>query len=377
MSSFGRTPERTVIGLAEEAAHRALIHASAAPREIEALYLGTFAAASLGGQGFAASVLAARLGTVPAPAISVEGACASGTVALKQACNAIAAGELDVALVVGAEAMTARPTSLVTEVLARANDTAADSFKAGLTFPGFFGLVACSYLQVYGVDREALAGVAVKNRRHGASNPHAQFHHAVSHEEVLASKLIADPLRLLDCSAISDGAAALVVASPEWALSRTPRPIEVLACEHASGACAVEELKTLTSLPAAVSAAERAYRRAGVAPGDIDVAEVHDCFTIAEWIAIEDLGLVERGGAAVATASGETGLLGRTPVNPSGGLLSKGHPIGATGVAQVIEVVRQLRGEADNQVKNVDIGLTHNVGGTGGLASVSILARAA
>ena len=189
--------------------------------------------------------------------------------------------------------------------------------------------------------------------------------------------MIAEPLRLFDCSPISDGAAAVLVASPDVARALAGTPIEILACEQATGPTSPEQFESFLSLPAVTAATQRAFERSGLRVRDIDVAEVHDCFSIAEWIAIEDIGFVARGGAPTATSDGETSVGGRIPINPSGGLLSKGHPVGATGVAQVIEIVRQLRHEADNQVDNADYGLTHNVGGTGGLASVTILGGAA
>jgi acetyl-CoA C-acetyltransferase len=377
ITDFGRAEGKTIVDLAEAAARGALAAASASPDEMEALYLGTFSSAVLGGQNFPAAVLAQRLGLAGIPALAVEGACASGSVAVRQAANLIRAGEAEAVLVVGAEKMTASDTPAVTAALAAANDTGSGGYRAGLTFPGFFALLATAYLDRYGVERDSLAEVTVKNRRHGAANPHAQFRAEVTPEQVLESRPIADPLRLFDCSPISDGGAALVVSTPEWAEGRVAVPIEIHASEQAAGPAAAEAIDDFTSLPAAVAAATRAYERAGVRPDDVDVAEVHDCFSIAEWVALEDLGLVGRGEAPEATAAGETTIGGRIPVNPSGGLLSKGHPIGATGVGQLIELVRQLRGEADNQVAGASLALAHNVGGTGGLGSVTLLARAA
>jgi acetyl-CoA C-acetyltransferase len=272
--------------------------------------------------------------------------------------------------------MTGHETPVVTDALARANDTGSGGFRAGLTFPGFFALLAQAYLDHYGVAPDALADVSVKNRANGARNPHAQFQSEVSREQVLASRMIASPLRLFECSPISDGASAVVVASLEWAQAHADGAVEIVACEQASGPTTAEQLESFTSFPAAVRAGEAAFGRAGVTPADIDVAEVHDCFAIAEWLALEDLGFVERGAAPAETAAGATRPDGRIPVNTSGGLLSKGHPIGATGLAQIIEIARQLRGEADNQVDLPELGLAHNIGGTGGVASITILAPA-
>lgn len=373
MTPFGRLADKTILDLALDASRQALAGAELNPGEIDAFYLGTFASAMLGGQNFPAAVIAARLGIHGVPAVAVESACASGSVALRQAINLIRSGDAQVVLVAGAEKMTAHDTPIVTDALARANDTASNGFRAGLTFPGFFALLAQAYVAEYGVNADDLADVSVKNRRHGARNPLAQFQFEVTREQVLSSRSIAEPLHLFECSPISDGAAAVVISTAEWARDHADLPIDVLACEQACGPAAAEDLGSFVSLPAAVEASRRAFRRAGLDPGDVDVAEVHDCFTVAEWIALEDLGFVERGGAPAATSGGETTLGGRIPINPSGGLISKGHPIGATGLAQIIEIVGQLHDAAENQVNGAEVGLTHNVGGTGGVASVTIL----
>jgi acetyl-CoA C-acetyltransferase len=262
-------------------------------------------------------------------------------------------------------------------MLASASDIASDSYRAGLTFPGFFALLARRYLYDYGVDAELLADVSVKNRDHGSRNPYAHFQTPVTRDEALGARPIAEPLRLFDCSPISDGAAAIVVASKDWASAHgTERPVDVLAAAQASGPVSAEELESFVSLPAVVVAAEKAFTTARLTPNEIDVAEVHDCFTIAEWIATEDLGFFKRGEAAAATADGATRVEGGLrPINPSGGLLAKGHPVGATGVAQLIEIIRQIRGESYNQVAGAELGLAHNVGGTGGLAAITVLGR--
>jgi acetyl-CoA C-acetyltransferase len=310
--------------------------------------------------------------------MAAEGACASGTVAFHQAVAAIEAGVHDVVLVVGAEKMTSASTAEVTSVLASATDTASGSYRSGLTFPGFFALVARRYMHEYGVDADQLADVSVKNRLHGARNPYAHFQRPITRVQALTAKPVAEPFRLFDCSPISDGAAAMVVASKQWAHAHgAVHPVAVLATGLASGPVSAEDLESFVSLPAAVRAGGEAFAKAGITPAEVDVAEVHDCFTVAEWIALEDLGLFERGAAAAATSDGATQLGGGgATINPSGGLLSKGHPVGATGVAQLIEIVRQMRGESSNQVDGADVGLAHNVGGTGGLAAITLLAAA-
>jgi acetyl-CoA C-acetyltransferase len=376
---FGRLEDETFSDLALRASREALASAGISPDVVDAAFVGTYAGLALGGQGFPAAVLASRLGLGTVPAVAYEGACASGSLAFHQAVAAVEAGVHEVVLVVGVEKMTAAPTADVTATLASATDTASASFRAGLTFPGFFALLARRYLYDFDVGPDLLADVSVKNRAHGSRNPFAHFQTPVTRDEALGARLIADPLRLFDCSPISDGAAAVVVASRTWAAANAVgRPVDVLATAQASGPVSAERLESLVSLPAVVAAADAAFQAAGIGAGDVDVAEVHDCFTVAEWIAIEDLGFVARGEAAEATAAGVTrvGGGGQCAINPSGGLLAKGHPVGATGVAQVIEIVRQMRGESYNQVAGAEVGLTHNVGGTGGLAAITVLAAA-
>jgi acetyl-CoA C-acetyltransferase len=375
---FGRAENRTVIDLAAAAAGDAMGSAGVGPADVQALFLGSFAGLALGGQAFGAAVLAARLALGEAPAVSLEGACASGSLAFRHAVMAVETGAVDVALVVGAEKMSGHSTAAVTRTLACANDASSDSYACELTFPGFFALLAQRYLHEFAVDRDLLADVSVKNRAHGARNPKAQFQKPVSRAEALDARPIADPLRLLDCSPISDGAAALIVTSREWAAAHgCSRPVDVLATEQAGGAVSPEQMTSYVGLPAAASAAKAAFARARLRRSDVDFAEVHDCFSVAEWLALEDMGFFARGEAAAATADGATRVGAVLPVNTSGGLLSKGHPIGATGVAQLIELVRQLRSEADSQVEGAEVGLAHNVGGTGGVAVVTVMRRAA
>lgn len=375
---FGVLEDATLADLGEDAARAAMAGAGIDGNDVEALFLGTFAGNSLGGQGFGAAVVAERLGLGLAPAAAFEGACASGGLAMLHAVRAVRAGVHDVVLVVGTEKMTGHPTADVTDALARAADTSAASARAGLTFPGFFALVAQRYLHEYDVDRDMLAHVSVKNREHGSHNPKAHFQRAIELDTAISARPIADPLRLYDCSPISDGGAAVVVASSEWAAAHgCERPVDVLAVTQAGGPVAPERMESFLGLPAAAAAAEAALTESGITRDELDVAEVHDCFSIAEWVALEDIGLFERGEAAAATADGATRVGGAMPVNPSGGLLSKGHPVGATGVAQVIEIARQVRGEADNQVAGAEVGLSHNVGGTGGVAVVTVLRSAA
>jgi acetyl-CoA C-acetyltransferase len=370
---FGRHPDRTLIDLAVAAGGEALETAGITAAAVDALYLGNFLGQSLQHQGVLASLVARRLGLATVPTTTVEGACASAGIALRHGVLAVRARAADVVLCIGAEHLTAVDVSTVTGGLAEATDQQTDG-AAGLTFPGFFGLVAHAYRGRYGTTREQLAAVPVKNRRHGATNPLAMFREPVTTALVEQSRLIADPLRLYDCSPIADGAAAAVVTSAEAATTASEPPIRVLACEQASGPTQIAQIDDLTSFAATRAAAGRAYRAAKVGPGEIDVVELHDCFSIAEIVDSEDLGLFSPGEAAEAIEAGATSFGGDGPVvNPSGGLIARGHPVGATGLAQIHELVSQLRGTARNQVGGARLALAHNLGGSGATATVTIL----
>jgi acetyl-CoA C-acetyltransferase len=263
----------------------------------------------------------------------------------------------------------------VTNVLATAADQETEVYH-GITFPGLYAMIARAHMQAHGTTLEDLAAVSVKNHRHGAMNPKAQFRQEVTMEQVMASSLVADPLRLLHCSPVSDGAAAVLLCPLSRAKEFTDRPVKIRASGFATSSMALADRPDPAFLDAVSLSSGRAYEMARLGPAQIDVAEVHDCFAIAEICAVEALCFTERGRAAEATRTGETALGGRLPVNTSGGLKSKGHPVGATGVAQVIEIFEQLRSEAgDRQVKNAAIGLTQNMGGSGASAVVHIFER--
>ncbi|MDI3328829.1 MAG: thiolase domain-containing protein [Alicyclobacillaceae bacterium] len=370
---FGKLNGRSIKDLALQACREALADAGIAPHQIEAFYLGNFAGGMLAQQELTAALVAGALGIGSVPSTKVEGACASGGIALRHGYMMVAAGYYDVVLVAGVEKMTQASTEEVTAALSAAADRQAEG-STGLTFPGFFAAMARRYLHEYGATLDHLAAVALKNRENAQRNPRAHFYgKPATFDEIRQSRLVADPLRLYDCSPISDGACAAVLAAGERASEFRGTPVDILGSGQATGSTTLQEMDDLCSLEAVVEAARQAYEQAGVGPEDIDVAEVHDCFSIAELIALEDLGLMPRGEAGPRTAAGETRVGGRVAVNPSGGLLSKGHPVGATGMAQVFEIVRQLRGDSDHQVPRARIGLTHNVGGTGGVAAVHIL----
>lgn len=371
---FGKQNGVSITDLALSACRDALNDAQIPMSRVQAFYLGNFVSETLVHQGALAPIVAHRLGLRSVPCTKVEGACASSGIAFRHGVLLIAAGLCDVVLAAGVEKMTSAETGAVTEALASAGD-AESEMRLGLTFPGTFGIIMRRHMHQYGTTREQMAMVSVKNRRNGSVNPKAHFQKPVTLEEVLESRLICDPLRLYDCTPISDGAAAAVLCAADLAAEYTDRPIDVIGSGQAMGPATLFEMADLTSFEASVAAAQQAYREAGLTPNDIDVAEVHDCFTIAEITAVEDLGFVEKGKGGPAVADGLTALDGKIPINPSGGLLSKGHPVGATGLAQIYEIVGQLRGEAINQVKGAEIGLAHNLGGTGAVSTVHVLKR--
>ena len=327
-------------------------------------------------QGHQGAAAVTWTGLLPRPGIRVEAACASSGAALRFGLATIMAGIYDVVLGGGAEKMTTVTTPEATKFIAEAADAQMDQ-RNGLTFPGFFGLIENAHMKKYGSTLEDFATIAVKNHKNGLLNPKAQFHKEITLEQALNSRIVSWPIRLYDCAPISDGAACMVLAKPEVARQISDTRMDVigqgLACD--SILAADKDYSTVT-LTANVNAAQEAYRMAGVGPSDIQLAEVHDCFTCSELIAYEDLGFCQKGKGQMMARDGETARDGRIPVNVSGGLKSKGHPVGATGSAQLYEVYLQLNGLAgQRQVQGVEVGLTHNLGGCGGTAVVTICAR--
>jgi acetyl-CoA C-acetyltransferase len=275
-------------------------------------------------------------------------------------------------MVGGVEKMTHRSTADVTEYLAMASDFPFEQWQ-GMTFPGLYALMATAHMHDYGTTEKDLAMVAVKNHYHGSMNPKAHMQKEITLEAALNARMVAWPLKLYDCSLITDGASCLILTKPELAEKYTDTPVHIIGSGQASDTIGLYERESFTSLTAAKIAAKQAYEMAGLKPEDMDVAEVHDCFTIAEIIAYEDLGFCKSGEGGKIAERGETRLGGRIPINTSGGLKSKGHPVGATGTAQAYEIYLQLTGQADRrQVKDAEIGLTHNVGGSGATATVHI-----
>ncbi len=403
MSRFGAFPEKNSRDLFVEA-YQALsksVDKGLDPTQIESLYLGNFSSDQFERQGHIAPLMADAVGLAPIPATRLEDACASGGVALRQGVMAVASGMQDVVLAGGVEKMTNLPTAEVTDTLATAADIPFE-IAAGFTFPGLYAAMATAYMHRYGMKPEHLMHVAIKNHANGALNPLAQF--GVSLPDWMqgrisaaikkgkpaptwqtvwdflhdnsANPMVAWPLRLFDCSPITDGAATVLLVSAERAHEFSDHPIYIIGSGQASGV-PLHDREELTSIPAARRAAQVAYAMAGVSASDIRIAEVHDCFTIAEVIAGEDLGFFAPGDGYKAAEDGVTARDGARPINTSGGLKSKGHPVGASGVAQAVEVWKQMRGEAQaRQVAgDIPLALTHNVGATGSTCVVHIYER--
>lgn len=403
MSQFGAFPAKATRDLFVEAFQelRAAVDRGFDPRDVEALFIGNYSSDLFEGQGHTAPIMADWVGLTPRPAVRIEDACASSGVALRQGIMAVASGLHDMVLVGGIEKMSNLPTAGVTDALATAGDVLYE-IPAGLTFPGFYAAIASAYMARYGATPDALLRVGIKNHHNGALNSKAQFNASIA--DIMAARqasaakkgrplpqwademdflrddaynpMIAWPLRLFDCSPITDGAAAVLLVAEELARSFTDAPLAIIGSGQASDR-ALHDRPDLTSIGAARYAGQQAYQMAGVTPADIKVAEVHDCFTIAEIVATEDLGFFAPGQGHVAATEGLTARHGAKPVNTSGGLKAKGHPVGASGAAQVVEVWKQMRGQAgERQVaRDVDLALTHNVGGTGQTCVVHIFER--
>lgn len=345
------------------------------PHVIDAAFVATQRGTLWGQEGIGGNTIPSAIGLAGIPCTRVENACPTGSDAFRVACMAVASGVHEVVAVIGVEKM--RDKSAEEGLLARAA-AGHPIYTRGESAPVLFAPFATRHMHTFGTTREMLASVAVKNHHNGCLDPYAHFQNEVSIDDVLASPPVCHPLHLLDCCPQTDGAAAILITSAERAAEFTRTPVLVAGFGVATDHPYLHEKSTYVGLPATVLASQRAYAMAGIEPADVDIAEVHDCFTITEILDIEDLGFVEKGKGGIASIEGETALDGRIPINPSGGLLAKGHPIGATGIAQLTECWWQLRGEAgDRQVKlRNGIALQHNVGGRGsGVSVVNILTR--
>jgi len=369
MTPFGELWNTPLRNLFAEAALAAIDDAGV--DRIDSMYVGSMSPGLFVGQEHIGAMLADYLGVAGIPATRVESACASGGMAVRSALFEVASGASDIVLAGGVEKMNDGADA--TYALATASDQEYEAFH-GITFPGLYAFIANAHMAKYGTTREQLADVAVKNHSHGALNPKAQFPFTITREQVMGATMVADPLRLLDCSPVTDGAAAVVVTTVEMAAKLGKPAVKIVASGAATDGMALHSRKDVTTIPSVALAVERAFAQAGLTPDKIDVAEVHDCFTIAELVVTEEIGFVERGKSGEAVSAGETQLGGRIPINTSGGLKSKGHPVGASGVAQVIEIVEQLRGGlGDRQVEGARYGLTQSMGGSGASCAVHIL----
>jgi acetyl-CoA C-acetyltransferase len=372
---FGVLEGRSLKEIATSACHDAIKDSGIDKSAIEAFYLGNFIAGILLGQEATAPLIANSLGlSKDIPCTKTEGACCSGGIAFRQGYLLVASGLANFILVAGVEKMTSSSTQKNTYGLSSSFDQETEG-RLGLTFPGFFAMIARRHMHQYGTKLEHLGMVSVKNHNNASLNPKARFRNKTTLDQVMASRLVADPLKLYDCCPISDGAAAAVLCPSEIAHQYSKKPIDILASVHTTGYSQTGEMEDPTALEATLRAARKAYEFSGLKPEDIDVAEVHDCFTITEIVNIEDLGFFKKGRGGFAVEEGLTQVGGKIPINPSGGLLSKGHPVGATGLGQIFDISKQLRGEHENQVKNAEIGMTHNIGATGQLCTINILKR--
>lgn len=372
-TKMGRLPEISLRELIKVAGNAAITDAGIDRKDIQALYFSNFNAQELCGQGHMGSLASEVLNLGHIPTIRTEGACASGSIAFRQGLIAVMSGIYDIVLVGGVEKMTHQTTPVITNAIASAMDFSLEA-QEGFTFPASFAMIANRYFAEHRNVKKEMALVAVNAHKNGCLNPNAQMQKEIGFEKVMAADLIADPLSLFDCSLMTDGAAFAVITTKEIAKKLAKhRVIEVVGSGHAGDTITLATKKSITSFAATKLAASQAYQQSGLKPIDIDLAEVHDCFTITQIINFEDLGFAEAGKGGDAVLNGDMCINGKKPINTSGGLKAKGHPIGATGLSQIFEIITQLRGDAGlRQNKKADIGLTHNLGGTAGTCLIHI-----
>ncbi|RKX19043.1 MAG: thiolase domain-containing protein [Candidatus Zixiibacteriota bacterium] len=373
MSKWGEVWQQSLRDLHTDAALKAIENAGV--DHIDGMYTGCMTGGMFIGQEHLASLLTDYMGMSGIPAVRVEAACASGGMAIRAAFIEIASGMSDIVMASGVEKMTDCSGEEATQALAAAADQEYEVFH-GATFPGLYALMANAHMAKYGTTRDMLSAVAVKNHHNGSMNPVAQYPFKVSMDQVANSVMVADPLHILDCSPITDGAAAAILCTKEVAKATGKPYIKILGSGAGTDTIQLSQRADLTTIKAATIAADSAFKMAGKTIKDMQFAEVHDCFSIAEIMVAESIGKFEPGKAGPAILNGETALDGAFPMNPSGGLKSKGHPVGATGVAQIAEVYKQLTGQAENgrQIPNSPkIGMTQNMGGSGGSSVVHIM----
>ncbi len=374
MTRFGELWDRSLRSMGIEAGAAAVNDANIDGADIDAIYVGTMSSGRFVGQEHMGPIIAEYSGFTDRhiPATRVESACASGGLALRQALLSIASGAHDVVVVGGAEKMTDVSSTTATATLAMAADQEWEA-TFGVTFPALYAMMARRHMHEYGTTREQMAMVAVKNHENGALNPKAHFQTQITMDTVLNGSMVAEPLGLFDCSPVSDGSAAVVLCSMDKAKDYVDKPVKITGNGQASDTIALHNRKDICTTNATIYAGKAAYKMANKTPQDIDFVEVHDCFTINEIIATEDLGFFKKGEGGKAVEEGRTKREGEIPVNISGGLKSKGHPVGATGIAQAVEATLQLRGDAGKrQLKDPRVGMTHNVGGSGASCAVHI-----
>ena len=374
-SKFGKRTDVNVAELAFESIKQAVDDAGVDKGDIKNVVVG-----SAGGwyeESLPAVIINEYAGLGQVGTMRVEAACASGSAAVKAAYNSILSGEGDVAMAVGVEKMTEVDTMTSIELIGRAGSYMWEFENYGMTFPAYYALYAVAHMNKFGTTEEDMSRVAVKAHHYGSLNPLAQFQKEITLEKAMGSQVVSWPLKLYDACPLTDGSAAVVLASEEVAKKLTDTPIWIKGVGYSSDSANLSRREDYVGLQASVTAAERAYAMAKISPSEVDVATCHDCFTIAELMAYEDLGFCKKGDGAKMIREGQTEVGGRIPVNLDGGLKAKGHPIGATGVSMAVEITKQLRNEAGSHqapIKN-GVGLVHNVGGTGHYAYVTVLSR--
>jgi acetyl-CoA C-acetyltransferase len=372
-TKYGKLNE-SIIEIALNASKDAIESAGITPKDIQAGYISNVFGVT-DKQVHMAPVIMSNLGIPHVPGLTIESACGSGSVMFREAYANIAAGFYDCVLALGVEKITHTGTTQSTTLFSYCSDFFYEGGN-GASFPGLFASIARVYMTTHKANEEDLAYVAVKNHENGILNPKAHVRKKITVDDVMKSPVVASPLKLYDCCPFSDGASAVILCNEEFAKKSQKPYVEVIGSGRGASPAAVQARDDITTIPSTISAAKQAYKMAGITPKDIDFAEVHDCFTIAEIIDIEDLGFFPKGTAAHAVTEGATRRNGEIPINPSGGLKSKGHPIGATGVGQVVEVFEQFTGKAgERTIKNAETALTHNFGATGASAAVHIFRK--
>ena len=369
-TKFSGAQKKTNVELFTEATMDAINEANLKPKDIQALFVGNALGGFEEGQQMVQSFIADNIGAFNIPANRYDGACASASVAIINAFMWVASGNYDIVLTGGTERVASMGTLLATRTFAMYSDSRYE-YPSGVTFPAIFALLTHLYSSKYGIPlkklKEQMAAISVKAHHYGMFNPKARFRREITMETVLNSAMICQPLQMYDCCPLADGAAAIILTSEEVAKKLTSKPVYITGVGQTSAGRLASQQKYLPRIRARELAAKQAYDMARLTPDDIDVCELHDCFSIAEIIALEGLGFFEFGTGGEASLRGETKIGGKITINPSGGLKAKGHPIGATGAGQVYEIVRQLRNESgETQVEGAKTGMIDTLGGDGG-----------